>query len=97
SASTAAGLATATEYPLRFTNPPGPAGLANQSAVARANYSGVNTENGSLVVDSVLAALSLPRQNPFLRVRSHLVPTGDQLAAPTLQSWNLEISCVPSE
>ncbi|MGE3669804.1 MAG: choice-of-anchor L domain-containing protein [Polyangiaceae bacterium] len=96
-ASTAAGLASATEYPLRFTNPPGPSSLTNSAAVARANYSGINTENGSLVVDSVLAALSQPRQHPYLRVRSHLVPTSDELQAPTLQSWNLEISCVPAE
>lgn len=96
-ATTASGLATATEYPLRFTNPPGPSALSGSATVARANYSGRDTQNGSLVVDDVLSALALARQNPFVRIRSHLVPTTDALDAPELHSWNLEFACEPGE
>ncbi len=96
-ATTAAGLDSATEIPLRFTNPPGPSALNGQHAIARANYSGLNTQGGSLVVDSVLASAGVPRQLPFVRVRSRLTPTTDRLNAPTLAAWNLAISCQPEE
>jgi hypothetical protein len=92
---TAAGLAGATEYPLRFSNPPGPAGLVGQNAVART--SPTNTTVGAAVASTTLAANGLVGNLPFVRVRSRLVPSTDKLAAPTLASWNLELSCPPTE
>lgn len=94
SAETAAELASATEVPLRFSAPPGPAGLVGQNAVARAS---LGTQIGGAVVSETLKANGFSLVNPYLRVRSRLRPSTDQYQAPTLQSWNLQISCVPSE
>jgi len=94
SADTPAGLATAVEMPLRFSLPPGPAGLAGQNAVAKAATS---TQSGGAVVRDTLVANGILPTNKALRVRSRLRPSSSQEQAPTLNSWNLQISCVPSE
>jgi hypothetical protein len=94
SADTAAGLAGATEVPLRFTAPPGPGGLVGQNAVARAS---LGTQTGGALVSETLKANGFSLTSKFLRVRSRLRPSTDQYQAPTLKNWNLQISCVPSE
>ncbi|MFO0568462.1 MAG: choice-of-anchor L domain-containing protein [Polyangiaceae bacterium] len=94
-ASTAAGLATAVEHPLAFTNPPGPSSLAGSPAVAHTNP--IDTQNGSAVVTNTLALYGLNAKSRFVQVRSRLVPSSDKLSAPTLHAWNLEVSCQPGE
>jgi hypothetical protein len=94
SAATAAALDTATEVPLKFSVPPGPAGLVGQNAVARAS---LGTQVGGALVRETLKANGFSLTSPFVRVRSRLRPSTDQYQAPTLKSWNLQISCVPSE
>ena len=93
-ADTVANLATATEHPLLFTNPPGPVALAGTAIGAK---TATSTSSGAAVVDTTLALSGEQRRNPILQVRSRLTPSTGNLAAPTLQSWNLEVSCVPSE
>jgi hypothetical protein len=93
-ASSQAGLETAPEDALQFSNPPGPVALAGTPAIAKASTS---TTAGAAVVDTTLAAKSRPRNKTFLRVRSHLVPTTDKSAPPVLNAWNLQVTCVPSE
>lgn len=95
-ADTQAGLDAAPRQALRFSNPPGPTALSGQSAIARKAPT-PNTENGSAVVDTTLKALGWSRVKPFVRVTSHLVPSTDKLSAPSLNSWNLQSSCTPSE
>jgi hypothetical protein len=92
-ADTEAALLTATEIPLQFGNPPGPAALAGLPAVAKAGTP--DTQNGSAVVDSTLATSGLPRSARFLKIRSHLNPSVDKQSGPILVSWNLEASCRP--
>jgi hypothetical protein len=94
-ASTLAGLTGASSDALQFSNPPGPSGLAGQSVVARIGPP--NTTNGSADVETTLAAKGRAINLPFLRVTSHLAPSADKLNAPTLKSWNLAMTCVPSE
>lgn len=94
-ADTQAGLASAPESALQFSNPPGPSALAGQSAVART--SPTDTQNGSAVVDTTLANLNLPRHSRFMQVRARLLPSSDKLSAPTLNAWNLEASCPPAQ
>lgn len=94
-ATTFAGLSTAPEDALQFTNPPGPSALSGTAAVAKT--APIDTQNGSLVVDKTLTAKSRPRSNRFVRVRSHLVPSTDLSSAPVLNAWNLEVSCAPNE
>ncbi|MEZ4226607.1 MAG: choice-of-anchor L domain-containing protein [Polyangiaceae bacterium] len=92
---TLAGLDTAPEDALRFTNPPGPGALAGTAAVART--SPIDTRNGSAVVAQTFATMSRPQGNRFVRVRSALTPSTDLLSAPVLHAWNLEASCQPDE
>lgn len=94
-ASTAAGLDTAPEDPLLFSNPPGPATLAGQQAVAQGGTTPTQTGSAS-VVSTLTAKNRLPNQG-FLRVRSYLVPSSDGKSAPKLTSWNLQASCVDAE
>ncbi len=94
-ADTAAGLDSAPESALLFSAPPGPSALAGQPA--RAAQGNPDTQHGSAVVDTSLAAAGRPRSKPFLRVASALTPSSDQSFAPTLQAWNLEVTCVDSE
>lgn len=94
-AATLAGLGAAPSDALQFSDPPGPAALKGQSAVAKEGPP--NTLNGSAVVDATLQANGRPRSQPFLRVTSHLAPSSDKHSPPTLVAWNLQFDCVPSE
>ncbi len=94
-ADTVAGLGTAPVDALQFSNPPGPAALAGQPAVAKAGLP--NTSAGSAVVNSTLFAKNRPRNLPFVRVTSRLKPSTDKLSAPTLSAWDLQVSCLPDE
>lgn len=94
-ASTLAGLNGAPEDALLFSQSTGPSALVGQAAVAKAGNP--DTELGALVVDDTLKAKGRARQNNFVRVRSHLTPSTDMLASPTLQSWNLQFDCQPTE
>lgn len=94
-ASTAAGLDTAPEDTLLFSNPPGPTTLAGQPAVAQGGATPTQTGSAS-VVNTLTSKGRLPNQG-FLRVRSYLVPSADGKSAPKLTSWNLQASCVDSE
>lgn len=94
-ATTQAGLATAPEDQLRFSNPPGPVAVTGQHASAKTTP--VDTQNGAAVVDSTLLSAGRPRDNRFVRIRSHLLPSSDGYSAPVLHAWNLEISCKPNE
>jgi hypothetical protein len=95
-ATTKAGLDTAVEVPLTFSNPPGPTTLEGQPAVAQAALV-PDTQGGSAVVDDTLIAKGLPQTLPWLRVRSRLVPSGDKKSAPVLEAWNQQFRCLPSE
>ena len=94
-ASSLAGLAGAPSDALRFSNPPGPAGLAGQVVVARTGPP--STITGSSVVEETLKTNNRAINLPFLRITSHLAPSADKLNAPILKSWNLQTSCVASE
>jgi hypothetical protein len=94
-ATTQAGLASAPEDPLRFSNPPGPAALTGQHTIAKT--APTDTQNGAAVVDKTLQNANRPRNNRFVRIRSRLRPSTDLLSAPTLHAWNLEVSCQPNE
>lgn len=96
-ANTAAGLATAPEYQLQFTNPPTTGTnvgrpLKAQSAVAPA------TNTGWARVDPTLSVLGLDRKAPYLRLRAKL--NGQPPAfieTPVLRAWDVSISCEASE
>lgn len=90
-ADTEAELATAPEHPLLFSDPPGPSALSGTQAIARAGSP--DTQNGSAVVDTTLAAAGVPRNPRFVRIRSRLTPSSAKDAGPTLAAWNLELSC----
>lgn len=107
-----AGLASATSYPLQFSNPPWPSsaltgncsptpcsgGVAATAAAAlSASGSLFDTQGGSTVVDTSLSTLGLTRNNPVVRITSKLKPSSDGLQAPTLSAWNLQVDCVPAE
>lgn len=94
-ASTAAGLDTAPEDALLFSNPPGPVALVGQQAVAQGGAT--PTQTGSASVVTTLKTKNRVQNLGFLRIRSHLVPSTDGKAAPKLTSWNLQASCVDSE
>ncbi|MCA9618598.1 MAG: choice-of-anchor L domain-containing protein [Myxococcales bacterium] len=90
-ADTLAGLDTAPIVPLKFTSPPGPDDLVGQDVAAAQGTP--DTQNGSAVVDDALWTQAQARHRPFLRVLSKLEPSTDQLFAPTLKAWNLEVTC----
>lgn len=94
-AATAAELPNAPKDSLLFSDPPGPAALSGSPAVARTTP--LNTSAGSAVVHDTLVAKGRTLNLPFLRVVSHLAPTSDKLAAPTLSAWNLQIDCRPHD
>jgi hypothetical protein len=94
-ATSAAGLATATRDALLFTNPPGPTALAGTAAIAKAGSP--DTRTGSATVQNTLAANSRNLNSSHLRISAKLVPTTDKLQAPTLNSWNLQTSCQESQ
>lgn len=94
-AATRSGLDSANEYPLLFRNPPGPASLAGQQAVARAGTP--DTQKGSTVVHDTLKANGLDAHQNFVRVRSYLVPNTDLTLAPLLSNWNLQLTCADAE
>lgn len=91
---TAAGLPMAAETALKLSNPPGPAPLAGTPASANTAQ---GTTTGAASVHATLVSAGLNTKTPYLRVRSRLMPTTDKLSAPTLSSWNLAVSCPPSE
>jgi hypothetical protein len=85
---------------LLFSNPPGPAALASQTASAHAanQPSGTpDTEIGSLNVDDTLVANSRARHNPYVRITSRLVPSSDKKQTALLTSWNLQLDCIPDQ
>jgi hypothetical protein len=92
-ADTAAGLSSAPLDAMQFTNPPGPSGLAGQAI-------GANTANGAdsgtAVVEKTLIANSRKKNSQFLRVQITLQPSTDKTQAPTLNSWDLQVSCQPA-
>lgn len=94
-ASTEAALETATEVPLRFTDPPGPSALSGNAAVAAVGS--LDTQNGSVVVDTTLLNAGLSSASRFLKIRSRLNPSTDKQSGPTLVSWNLDVSCRPNQ
>ena len=74
--------------------------IAGQPAVAHAanQPSGSpNTEIGSAAIDTTFIVKNRPRNNPYVRITSHLAPSSDRLQAALLTSWNLQMDCVPSE
>ena len=94
-AATAAGLGSAPEDAIVFTNPPGPAALAGNAAVAKS--APTDTQLGAAVVDTTLTNNGRVTNNPYLRVVSHLAPTSNKLQAPTLKAWNMQFDCLPAE
>ena len=94
-ADSVAELATAPADPLLFSASIGPAALANTPIGVVSTPS--TTESGSTVVNNTLLANNRAPTAKALRMRAHLMPTADRLAAPTLQAWNLQISCTPRE
>ena len=99
-ASTKAGLATAPKDAIVFSAPPGPSSLVGTPAIAHAANvpSGTpDTELGAALVDSTLSKFGRPRHLPYLRVTTRLVPSTDKQKAPTLSSWDLQLTCVDSE
>jgi hypothetical protein len=94
-ATSMAGLASANAYPIKFTNPPGPTQLAGTPAVAHAQPN--DTQSGAAIVDKTLASAGAPRNQPYLRIVSHLAPSSDKSLAPSLLGWNLTIECEPTE
>jgi hypothetical protein len=85
------------EDPLQFSNTP--ASLVGQAIGVRDDTptGGLDTQLGATVVDSTLAAHMRSRDSRALRMRSHLVPSTDNTLTPTLNNWNLSVSCQPAE
>jgi len=99
-ASTKAGLTSAPSDAVVFSLPPGPEALNGTPAMAHA--AGVplgtpDTQLGSALIDAALVKNGRARTSRYLRVTSRLVPSSDQQKAPTLSSWDLQMSCVDSE
>ena len=99
-APTLAALASAPADNVLFSNPPGPGALVGQACSAHAANQPPgqpDTQLGSADLDKTFIAFGRPRQNPFVRVTSRLVPSADKLNGPLLVSWNLQVDCMPSE
>lgn len=102
-ADTAAGLNTATEKALVFDNLSGwPAAMQDKMCIAKtastAPAYAATSSSGSTVVDYSLQKQGLPTSKPFVRIRSHLKASTPTFAfAPTLQTWSLEVDCVPDQ
>jgi hypothetical protein len=80
---------------LEFTDPPGPTERKGQFVGALAGTP--DTQQGGTLVDTTLLHNDRPRDARWLRLRAHLMPSTNQAQAPTLQNWNLAISCRPAE
>jgi hypothetical protein len=97
-APTFAGLTGNPEDFLRFSQPPGPMPLVGMPVgVHRSISGGPDTQAGAALIDSTLDLNKWARDSKALRLRAHLIPSSDQSQAPTLQAWNLQISCQPAE
>jgi len=111
-APTVAELDGAPADPLEFSTPPWPSGpLTGQCspapctggvpAVAASAYpvgaAFFDTQGGSTMVDTTLAAYGRNRNEAAVRIVAALLPSADTLSAPVLEAWNLEVSCVPAE
>lgn len=94
-AGTVAGLDVAPEDPLIFGNPPGPAALVDQNAVAEAGSP--DTETGAVLSIDALEKFGRQTNLNHVRIRSYLVPSSDGLSAPTLNSWNLQMTCLDAQ
>lgn len=95
-ADTQAGLATATQYPLRFSAPQGPSSLVGQPIGAQAGTP--DTRVGSASVDRTLQLAGVNRKSPYLRVRAKLYGSPPYYTdSPTLKSWDMQISCEATE
>jgi hypothetical protein len=81
--------------PLQFTDPPGPVALVGQFIGALDGNP--NTQQGGALVDTTLFKNERPRDLSALRMRAHLLASSDRMRAPTLETWNLEVSCRPAE
>jgi hypothetical protein len=92
-AATTAGLTNAPDDPLTFSTTPGPAALNGKNAVAKTGSP--DTQLGAAVVDNTLKAHGRVRNNPVVRITSHLLPSLDTTVAPTLVSWDLQYDCIP--
>lgn len=96
-ADTEAGLASAPEQPLQFTDPPNTGMLVGRPIGAK-NADGLSTESGWAKVDTTLSTTGLDRKAPYLRMRAIL--HGDPPAyttTPVLKAWDLSVSCEASE
>lgn len=94
-ADSAAGLDSAPEDPLVFSDPPGPSALVGQNAIASAAEPG--TQTGSVLVSESLTRHGRFPNAEYVRIRSHLVPSTDGYTPPVLQNWNLQLSCAEAE
>lgn len=94
-APTAAELGAAPVDALLFSAPSGPDSLVGTATIAKAGNP--DTQGGSASVEATLASAGRPLEQPFLRVTSTLLPSSDGTKTPTLQSWNQQFLCVPSE
>jgi hypothetical protein len=87
-----------TEVPLRFSLDHGPASLVNTAIGVHSGMAGlVDTQFGATTIDSTLQLENLPRDAKVLRMKAHLVPSTDSTVAPVLQTWNLQVDCIPAE
>jgi hypothetical protein len=83
---------------LRFSQPPGPMGLVGTPiGVHRSISGGPDTQAGAALIDATLDMNSWARDSKALRLQAHLVPSTDLTQTPTLEAWNLQISCQPAE
>lgn len=100
-APTLAGLNTAPEFPLLFDNG-WPAAMQNQHAEAKQastapTYS-ASSASGSTMVEHSLKTHGMPHKQHYLRIRSRLMGAPPEFTvAPTLQSWSLEVDCLPDQ
>jgi hypothetical protein len=83
---------------LRFSQPPGPTPLVGMPiGVHRSISGGPDTQAGAALIDSTLDSNMWARDSKALRLQAHLIPSSDLTQTPTLQAWNLQISCQPAE
>lgn len=93
---TLAGLVSAPEANLRFSNPPGPSAYTGANIGAKAGTP--DTQSGWASVDTTLSVEGMNRKAPFLRVRAKLYASApNNVHTPILKDWEMEISCEASE
>jgi hypothetical protein len=56
-----------------------------------------NTDVGAYNLGTYAKANNVPTNDDYLRIHARLLPSSDGTAAPTLNSMNLEVDCIPSE